>query len=193
MCATRRNTSQDVKTFQIVCYSRENWGRTAVLVENGGGFSDRKNCGATPLFPSTGLPGGHSEREPPDPIPNSEVKTFSADGSVGSPHVRVGHCQALDSKGHVHPNVAFLFGARGMAYKQKAARSGAAFFLMQPRQCIAIGFCYGAGQGLLVTSAAFAQHAKRPDRAVRQDITSLFRCGFQPAVEHFRTGFTLDV
>ncbi len=41
------------------------------------------------------LPGGHSEREPPDPISNSEVKTFSADASVGSPHVRVGHCQAL--------------------------------------------------------------------------------------------------
>ena len=129
MCATRRNTSQDVKTFQIVCYSRENWGRTAVLVENGGGFSDRKNCGATPLFPSTGLPGGHSEREPPDPIPNSEVKTFSADGSVGSPHVRVGHCQALESKGHVHPNVAFLFGARGMAYQTKSRSFRSGFFL----------------------------------------------------------------
>jgi hypothetical protein len=47
---------------------------------------------------STGLPGGNSEREPPDPIPNSEVKTLCADGSVGSPHVRVGHRQALDSK-----------------------------------------------------------------------------------------------
>ena len=35
--------------------------------------------------------------EPPDPIPNSEVKRFSADGSVGSPHVRVGHCQALNT------------------------------------------------------------------------------------------------
>ena len=32
--------------------------------------------------------------EPPDPIPNSEVKRFSADGSVGFPHVRVGHRQA---------------------------------------------------------------------------------------------------
>ena len=41
------------------------------------------------------LPGGHSGREPPDPIPNSEVKTSSADGSVGSPHVRVGHRQVL--------------------------------------------------------------------------------------------------
>ena len=32
---------------------------------------------------------------PPDPMPNSEVKRRSADGSVGSPHVRVGNCQAL--------------------------------------------------------------------------------------------------
>ena len=32
--------------------------------------------------------------EPPDPIPNSEVKRDIADGSVGLPHVRVGQCQA---------------------------------------------------------------------------------------------------
>ncbi len=31
---------------------------------------------------------------PPDPIPNSVVKRNSADDSVGSPHVKVGHCQA---------------------------------------------------------------------------------------------------
>ena len=43
----------------------------------------------------TVLPGDLSEREPPDPISNSEVKTFSADDSVGFPHVKVGHCQAL--------------------------------------------------------------------------------------------------
>ena len=30
-------------------------------------------------------------------MPNSEVKRCSADGSVGSPHVRVGHRQALVS------------------------------------------------------------------------------------------------
>ena len=42
--------------------------------------------------------GNHSELDPPDPIPNSEVKRFSADGSVGSPHVRVGHCQAFNIK-----------------------------------------------------------------------------------------------
>ena len=41
------------------------------------------------------LPDDISECEPPDPISNSEVKVLSADGSVGLPHVRVGHCQAL--------------------------------------------------------------------------------------------------
>jgi hypothetical protein len=40
----------------------------------------------------------NSEREPPESIPNSEVKPFCADGSVGSPHVRVGHRQAFYSK-----------------------------------------------------------------------------------------------
>ena len=42
--------------------------------------------------------GDHSELEPPDPIPNSEVKRLSADGSVGSPHVRVGHRQAFNTE-----------------------------------------------------------------------------------------------
>ena len=50
-------------------------------------------------FSGAGLPGGHSEWEPPDPIPNSEVKLLSADDSVGSPHVKVGHCQAF----HTNP------------------------------------------------------------------------------------------
>jgi hypothetical protein len=40
----------------------------------------------------------HSELEPPDPISNSEVKRLSADGSVGFPHVRVGHRQAYIRK-----------------------------------------------------------------------------------------------
>ena len=44
----------------------------------------------------TSLPGDHRELEPPDPIPNSVVKWFIADGSVGLPHVRVGHRQALN-------------------------------------------------------------------------------------------------
>ena len=48
------------------------------------------------------LPGGTSAVVPPDPMPNSEVKRRSADGSVGSPHVRVGNCQASNkTKGSV--------------------------------------------------------------------------------------------
>ena len=43
---------------------------------------------------SKNLLGDNSLVEPPDPIPNSEVKRNRADGSVGSPHVRVGHRQA---------------------------------------------------------------------------------------------------
>jgi hypothetical protein len=47
---------------------------------------------------ATGLPGGHSEWEPPDPFSNSEVKTLRADASVDFVDVKVGHCQALESK-----------------------------------------------------------------------------------------------
>ena len=42
-----------------------------------------------------GLLDDHRAVEPPEPIPNSEVKRSIADGSVGLPHVRVGHRQAL--------------------------------------------------------------------------------------------------
>ena len=57
----------------------------------------------------TSLPGGHSGVEPPDPIPNSDVKRSSADGSVGSPHVRVGHCQALTPKALIARSGLFLW------------------------------------------------------------------------------------
>ena len=50
------------------------------------------------LWIPTGLLGNHSVLDPPDPIPNSEVKRNCADDSVGSPHVKVGHCQALIRK-----------------------------------------------------------------------------------------------
>ena len=43
--------------------------------------------------------GGDSEWEPPDTISNSVVKTLSADDSVGFPHVKIGHRQALYSFG----------------------------------------------------------------------------------------------
>ncbi len=47
---------------------------------------------------SKNLSGNHSIVAPPDPIPNSEVKRNRADGSVGSPHVRVGHFQAPNTR-----------------------------------------------------------------------------------------------
>ncbi len=42
------------------------------------------------------LLGDHSVLDPPEPIPNSEVKRNSVDGSVGFPHVRVEHRQAFN-------------------------------------------------------------------------------------------------
>lgn len=41
------------------------------------------------------FPDGQSAVVPPDSIPNSEVKRSDADGSVGIPHVRVGHHQGF--------------------------------------------------------------------------------------------------
>ncbi len=53
-----------------------------------------------------GLPGDYRALEPPDSISNSEVKRRIADGSVGFPHVRVGHCQA-----HIFlPQLSYSFG-----------------------------------------------------------------------------------
>ncbi len=50
-------------------------------------------------------PDDHSERVPPDPMPNSAVKPLSADGSVGSPHVRVGHRQAFITPSEVRTSL----------------------------------------------------------------------------------------
>ena len=58
------------------------------------------------------LPGGRSAVVPPDPMPNSEVKRRSADGSVGSPHVRVGNRQVLYLKKATHLSGFFAFAAR---------------------------------------------------------------------------------
>ena len=59
------------------------------------------------------LLGGDSEWEPPESISNSEVKTLSADDSVGLPHVKIGHCQASNYNPPVpelHRGVLFLCG-----------------------------------------------------------------------------------
>ena len=69
-------------------------------------------------FPNR-FPGGNSKWEPPDPFPNSEVKTLSADGSVGSPHVRVGHRQDLIQRSRIRLGTAFLF---GVVLTQKGVR-----------------------------------------------------------------------
>ena len=45
------------------------------------------------------MSGNDGEEVTPVPIPNTEVKLFSADGSWGFPPVRVGHCQASPNKG----------------------------------------------------------------------------------------------
>jgi hypothetical protein len=60
------------------------------------------------LFYANSLPGGISKWEPPDPIPNSEVKLLSADDSVGLPHVKVGHCQAFNTNLQ-HPRMLEVF------------------------------------------------------------------------------------
>jgi hypothetical protein len=40
--------------------------------------------------------------EPPDPMPNSEVKRISVDDSVGPPHVKVDHPQGFILRNPAH-------------------------------------------------------------------------------------------
>ena len=47
--------------------------------------------------------GDHSAVVLPDSIPNSEVKCRNADGSVGIPHVRVGHRQIEFKRKRITP------------------------------------------------------------------------------------------
>ena len=47
---------------------------------------------------------------PPDPIPNSEVKRRCADGSVGLPHVRVGHRQVVNVEPRAEKLGVFVYG-----------------------------------------------------------------------------------
>ena len=78
------------------------------------------------------LPGGTSAVVPPDPMPNSEVKRRSADGSVGSPHVRVGNCQASNKAESSVGRLSFLF----LRFNKNPVPKGAGFFAvwgMPPR------------------------------------------------------------
>ena len=58
---------------------------------------------------SASLPGGNSVLEPPDPIPNLEVKRLSADDSVEILHAKVGHCQALIQNPESDPRLGIFF------------------------------------------------------------------------------------
>jgi hypothetical protein len=49
----------------------------------------------------TSFLGSHSLCEPPDPIPNSEVKPQRADDSVRPPHAKVGYRQGFK---HISPS-----------------------------------------------------------------------------------------
>jgi hypothetical protein len=71
--------------------------------------------------------GDNSERDPPDPISNSEVKAFSADDSVEFFHVKVGHCQApYYKKANPSWGFAFFIGYDiGMLYERN---NGSIFF-----------------------------------------------------------------
>jgi hypothetical protein len=42
--------------------------------------------------------GDHGAVEPPVPIPNTEVKRRSADGSLTTGHARVGRCQVITAR-----------------------------------------------------------------------------------------------
>ena len=58
----------------------------------------------------TGYSGDHSAVVLPDSIPNSEVKCCNADGSVGLPHVRVGHRQVLNEEPRAKWLGVFVYG-----------------------------------------------------------------------------------
>ena len=87
-----------------------------------------KNC----VLSTKNLPGSDSAVVPPDPMPNSEVKRRSADGSVGSPHVRVGNCQASNKAESSVERLSFLF----LRFNKNPVPKGAGFFAvrgMSPR------------------------------------------------------------
>ena len=102
------------------------------------------------------LPGGTSAVVPPDPMPNSEVKRRSADGSVGSPHVRVGNCQASNkTKGSVE-RLGLLF----LRFNKNPVPKDAGFFAvwgMPPRWR-----CAYRGYGSWATKPG-AQHRLQAD------------------------------
>lgn len=70
--------------------------------------------------------GGDSEEVTPVPMPNTEVKLFSADGSRGFPPVRVGRRQAFLNP--VHDELGFLY-ERSHRYIKLMPFKGISFFV----------------------------------------------------------------
>ena len=66
--------------------------------------------------------GNYGEKVTPVPIPNTEVKLLSADGSWGFAPVRVGRCQALPLWGYYFAN--FSFWPLGQAVKTPPFHGG---------------------------------------------------------------------
>ena len=58
---------------------------------------------------------------PPGSIPNPEVKHTSADGSVGSPHVRVGHRQTSNKQSLVRKHGGFFYACSPDARRHRTA------------------------------------------------------------------------
>ena len=69
------------------------------------------------------LLGDHSNFDPPDSMPNSVVKRISADGSVGLPHVRVGHRQASKKENSGHSVVGVLFFSGALTWFSRFSRA----------------------------------------------------------------------
>ena len=83
----------------------------------------------------TSLSDDNSNLEPPDPISNSEVKRVNANGSAGSPCVRVGNRQA------------FFFKAFSL--------SGSLFFYLKYNVFMIIGLTGGIGSGKSAAASFF--------------------------------------
>ena len=66
----------------------------------------------------TGFPDGHRAVVPPESMPNSEVKRSIADGSVGFPHVRVGHRQVLNVEPRAEELGVFVYGVFNILAKR---------------------------------------------------------------------------
>ncbi len=72
----------------------------------------------------TSLLGDHSEREPPDPIPNSEVKPLSADDSAAVCRAKVGNRQAPNPSPSLDPLGFFMPGHRAIIVCARHGRIG---------------------------------------------------------------------